>query len=318
MSAAAKLAAFREARRAYLGGTDIAAIIGVSTWTGPVSIYLDKVAPEQADDKDSLLMRRGLALERFITDEFERARPGLVCFHPKPIVRTDWGFPAGASVDRLVATAAKPRTPIAVLECKTAFRNGWRDWDEENADLPDSYYVQQQWYLAVTELPLSYGAADVGDDKLRIVPVGEDKRIQARLIEAGREFWQEHVEKGIPPEPLGIEQDYRALQRVWPKTIPEPAIPITEKRAAAVLSDFIAHRSREKEHKQAAEAAKQRLCAWMGEHEQATVGGWLLSWKAQTTHSIDVARLRRERPDIAKEFEKATEGRIFGAPKETT
>jgi len=316
--ALADLTAFRETRRSYLGGTDLAAITGVSTWAGPVSVYLDKTDPEQAEDKDSLLMRRGLALERFIMDEFMRARPGLVCWHPKPIVRTDWGFPAGASIDFFVADARKPRTPVAVLEAKTAFRNGWSVWDEDSADLPDSYYVQQQWYLAVTALSLSYGAADVGDDKLRIVPVEADARIQQRLIEAGREFWQEHVAKRIPPAPLGLEADYGALQRVWTETIPDPPVQLEPEEAEAVLSDFLAHKFEEAEHKKAAELAKQTLCALMGEHEKATVGNWLLSWKRSTTNSIDTKRLRAERPDIVAKYTRTSESRTFAAPKETT
>ena len=65
-----------------------------------------------------------------------------------------------------------------------------RQWSEAEADLPDSYYVQVQWYLAVTGLDLAYGAADTGREKLTVVPIAADPAVQARLIEAGRDFWQ--------------------------------------------------------------------------------------------------------------------------------
>ena len=217
-------AAFLTARRSYIGGTDIAAITGVSPWASPLSVYLDKTAPEQAERSDSLPMRRGLALERFIADEFERAYPRTVCYHPSPIVRTDWGFPAGASVDRFVATVDHPRTPIAVLECKTAFGfQSARQWSEAEADLPDSYYVQVQWYLAVTGLDLAYGAADTGREKLTVIPIASDPAVQARLIEAGRAFWQEHVERGVPPEPSGTDADGEALESPLAGHHPRPA-----------------------------------------------------------------------------------------------
>jgi len=58
--------AFLTARRRYLGGTDIAAIVGVPSWASPLSVFLDKPAPQAADSSDSLPMRRGHALERFI------------------------------------------------------------------------------------------------------------------------------------------------------------------------------------------------------------------------------------------------------------
>ncbi len=221
MSAAIDIATFREQRRRYLGGTDLPAIIGVSPWASPLSVYLDKIG-EAAPRDETLAMRRGLHLERFIADEFERAMPGHVCFCPKPLMRVDWGFPAGAQVDRMVATEKHPRTPVALLEAKTAFRS-FRQWDAEAGEVPDNYYVQVQWQLAVADLSLGYGAADVGDDSLRIVPIEADKRVQERLIEAGREFWTKHVEPRVPPTPDGSERDGKALTRMWPQTDPRPA-----------------------------------------------------------------------------------------------
>lgn len=306
---------FLTQRRRYIGGTDVAAILGVSQWASPLSVFLDKTGVP-SDDKESLQMRRGLALEQFIADEFERVHPELTTWKAKPKVRTDWGFPAGASTDRLIALRDKPRTPVAILEAKTAFRFGWRDWDEANADLPDAYYVQQQWYLAVHGLPLSYGAADVGDDKLRIVPVEADPAVQKRLIEAGRDFWQQHVETGISPEPIGTDADRDALNRMYPDTIPDPPVYIEGDEAQALLSDYLAHKFGAEEAKRASEKAKQGLQALMGENEQAVVGHWMLTWRKQTKTLIDSKRLKSERPEIAAEYVKTSESRTFAAPKE--
>ena len=316
MNAATAHQLFLENRRAYIGGTDIAAITGVSQWASPLSVYLDKTDPERLPDKDSLPMRRGLALEQFIADEYERARPGFVTYKPRPVVRLDWGFPAGASIDRMVATAKHPRTPIAILECKTAFRDGWRTWDEDAGDIPDSYFVQVQWYLAVTDLPVVYGAADIGADKLSIIPFEADVRVQARLIEAGREFWTQHVETLVPPAPIGTEADHEALTRMWPETVPEPAVTIEDELADVILSDYMAHKFVAEQEKREAELAKQRLQALMGENEQAVVGKWRLTWKRQSKTLIDATRLKAERPDIAAEYAKTSESRVFGAPKE--
>lgn len=326
MSAATAHAEFLAQRRAYIGGTDIAAITGVSPWASPLSVYLDKTAPEKVDDKDSLPMRRGLALERFIADEFERAKPGTVTYHPAPIVRTDWGFPAGASIDRYIATIEHPRTPTAVLECKTAFSfQSSRQWQApdplkgiEEGDLPDSYFVQVQWYLAVTGLTWAYGAADTGGPKLTIVPIHANELVQARLIEAGRKFWQEHVERGVAPEPIGTEADADALAHMWPDTIPEPAVTIEDELAEVILSDYLAAKFKAEEAKREADTNKQRLQALMGENEQAVIGRWKLAWKRQERTTIDTTRLKEERPDVAAEFAKTSESRVFAAPKEIT
>ena len=326
MSAVTAHAEFLAQRRAYIGGTDIAAITGVSPWASPLSVYLDKTAPGKSDDSDSLPMRRGLALERFIADEFERAKPGTVTYHPAPIVRTDWGFPAGASIDRYIATAEHPRTPTAVLECKTAFSfQSARQWQApdpgkhiEEGDLPDSYYVQVQWYLAVTGLDWAYGAADTGKDSLTIVPIHADPPVQERLIEAGREFWQQHVERGVAPEPIGTDADADALLRMYPDTIPEPAVTIEDELAEVILSDYLAHKFKAEAENREADTNKQRLQALMGENEQAVVGCWRLTWKKQARTTIDTKRLKAERPDVAAEFAKQSETRVFGTPKEIT
>ena len=304
--------AFLETRRRYLGGTDITAVIGVSPWASPLSVYLDKTGAAEPCD-ETLAMRRGLALERFIADEFTRANPGLVCYKPRQVIRTDWGFPAGAQIDRMVARVAHPRTPIAVLEAKTAFRGGFAVWDAEAGELPDHYYVQVQWQLAVSGLQMAYAAADVGDsDALRILPIEADPRVIERLIDAGRRFWTEHVEAGVPPLPDGSERDGSALAHMWPETIPDPPVELTDVESGNLMGDYLAHSLKAKEHAEKAEQAKQRLQALMGEHETAIVGRmWRLSWKQQIRKTIDTKALRSAHPSIAEEFTRTSESRVF-------
>ncbi len=314
-------AEFVEARRAYLGGTDIAAVLGIapSAWGSPLSVYMDKREAEKTEDHDTLPMRRGLALERFIADEFQRARPELVCYHPKPVVRTDWGFPAGASVDFFVAHRDKPRTPVAVMDSKAAFSFfSARQWSEPDNDLPDHYYVQQCWYMAVTGLPLTYVAADTGKEQLTIVEITPREDVQQRLIDAGYRFWTNHVVPGIPPTPIGAKADAEALLHLWPQTIPEPAITIDSDEAEAELSDYLAHSLKAKEHTEAAEQAKQKLQARMGAHEQAVVGTWRLKWARQERTTLDTKRLKAEDPATYAKYARTSESRPFAQPKEMT
>lgn len=312
-------------RTHYIGGTDAAAIVGISPFATPLTVYLDKVQPEAKEDRETMAMRRGLVLERFIADEFCRSHPGLVTYHPKPVVRTDWGFPAGASLDFYVAREDRPRTPIAMLETKTAMSfYSRRQWQEpapgellSEGDLPDSYYAQVQWYLAVTGLPLAYAAADTGDESLTVVPIEPNERVQTKLIESCREFWLTHVEAHVAPEPSGTGKDAEALQRMWPDTIPDPPVTLEDELADVMVSDYLAHELKAKEHKAAAEKAKQQLQALMGENERAQVGSWLLTWKTVTSPRIDSKRLKAERPDVASEYTTESTSRRF-AVKETS
>lgn len=308
---------FLETRRGYIGGTDIVAILGLSKWATPLTVWNAKTGGSQPD-AGSLAARRGLALEPFIAEEFVREHPEFVVYRSKPIVRDDWGFPAGASVDRLVARVEHPRTPVAILEAKTAFRFGWRDWDEETGDLPDAYYIQQQWYLAVTELPVSYGVADIGDpSRLRTIPLEPDAGVQEACIEAAGRFWHEHVVTGIPPAPSGTRDDAEVLRGMYPETVPDPAVVIDDPQAESLLATYLRAKDDADAAKANAEVAKQKLCALMGEHEKALVGGYLLTWKPQERTTIDTKALRDAHPAIAGEFSRTRTARVFGTPKET-
>ena len=177
--------------------------------------------------------------------------------------------------------------------------------------------MQCQWYLAVTELPLCYGAADTGRAELTVVEIPADPAVQQRLIEAARGFWRDHVERGIPPEPSGSSADGEALAGMWPETIPDPPL-VLEGDAEGLLSDYLAHEFRAKEHKAAAEEAKQKLEALMGAHESAIIGSWRLTWKTQSRTTIDSKRLKAELPEVAAAYSRTSESRVFGIPKEVS
>ncbi len=309
---------FLENRRRYLGGTDMAAIAGVSPWSSKLSVYESKIS-QPGSDESTLPMRRGTALEDFVADEFTRARPGYTTYRPRPIVHDEWGFPAGASIDRYIATVDRPRTPVAVLECKTAFgfRSGAK-WDAETGELPEGYYIQAQWYLAVTGLDLAYAAADTGGQDLTIVEVRADHHLHNALIDLGRRFWLDHVEANIPPQPDGSRADGEVLSGLWlGETIPDPPIEIEDIEAERLVCEYLAREREVKAAKLAADQAKQALQALMGPHEAAVVADrWRLSWKTQTRKTLDTKRLRADHPELAAEYTKTSESRTFFAPKE--
>jgi putative phage-type endonuclease len=301
---------FLEQRRRYLGGTDIPAILGLSPWASPLSVYLDKIG-EAPERDETMAMRRGLHLERFIADEFCRARPGHVTYQPKPLLRTEWGFPAGAQIDAFVASEEHPRTPLALLECKAAFRS-FAAWDPASGELPDNYYVQVQWQLAVADLSRAYAAADVGDEELRIVPIEADARVQERLIEAGLDFWTRHIEPRIPPEPDGSGRDGKALAAMWPETVAEPPLELEgDESAEELLREFLNYKAYADDAVVKADAVKQKLCALMAEHEVALLHGHRLTWKRQSRTTIDTKALRAAHPAIAEEFSRSSETRVF-------
>lgn len=302
-------AVFLEERRKYIGGTDIGAIVGVSPWSSPLSVYLDKIG-ESIDQAETLPMRRGLYMERFIKAEFVREHPEYVVdLHPEPIVRDDWGFPAGASLDGLVRVRRGTEI-VGVFEAKTTSSWNARAFDDAQGEMPDAYFVQCQWYMAVADLPLAWLVVDVGESRLRTVEVPADPKVQDRLINAGRDFWATHVLRRNPPEPNGCERDGGILVTLYPRSKPEMAVPLDDKASALALA-YEFNRAAAKEAEAKAEEAKQKLCAFMGDAEAAVCDGYRLSWKSQETTRLDSKALKEAEPEIWNRYAKTSASRVF-------
>jgi len=310
MSATTKERAFRETRRRFIGGTDIGAIIGVSPWATPLSVYFDKT--DQGEPvEETLAMRRGKALEHFISREFVREHPELVVdLHPDPVIRDDWGFPAGASLDG-ICRKRRQSEPVAIFEAKTTSAWNAKAWDAEAGDLPDTYFTQVQWYLAVADLPLAYAAADVGDPKkLRVVEVPRDEAVIEALIRAGRDFWVAHVETHTPPAPSGHQRDGQALRAIYPRSSPDVSVVLGDE-AAALVEAYRDAAFAEKTAAEAKAAAQNQLCALLGDAETAVAGGHKISWKSQTRTTLDGKALKADAPEIWRQYARTSEPRAF-------
>ena len=57
-------------RSTYLGGSDVAAILGISPWRTPLDVYLDKIQPrkEETDPSRLKVLNRGKRMEPYVID----------------------------------------------------------------------------------------------------------------------------------------------------------------------------------------------------------------------------------------------------------
>ena len=198
----------RAQRRRGIGGSDVAAIAGLSPWRTPLDVYLSKVEDVEQTETDA--MRWGSILEAPIADEYARLtgnrirRVNRVLAHPEhPFIL--------ASLDRQIV--GHPAGPGA-LEIKTAGRCS-DEWGEPLTDaVPAHYALQVHQYLLVTgwkwaELAVLF----LSERRLAVYRIQADPEIQAWLIALERQFWEEHVEPRIPLEPQSLAD----LAKRYPK-----------------------------------------------------------------------------------------------------
>lgn len=183
--------AWRDARRKGIGGSDAAAVLGISRWRGPVDVYLEKIG-QTVDQLDNERIYWGRKLENIVAEEFARQTGKRVRRRTKTFVSKDWPFMI-ANIDRELVGEKTG------LECKTTSAFNSSEWQDDS--LPDAYYCQIQHYCAVMQWQACYIACLIGGQHFdyKLVPRNE-KFINDTLIPIERDFWQ-HVETRTPPKP---------------------------------------------------------------------------------------------------------------------
>lgn len=216
-------------RRLYLGGTDMAALAGVSRWGTAVTVFSEKrpdLIPPPARTT-SPMMALGHLLEPVVAGLISEAQ-GLRLTQA-PLRRSPW-VPdyltraiqcryhpwEGANIDRWA--------PGLIIECKWGEARGrWGDgavattpWADlvpaQPPTVPEDYYVQVQHYLHVTGRLDAVIGVLLGYADFRLFRIAADPDLQGAIVDVGTQFWHDHVLGGLVPAPDGSAQ-YEARMR---------------------------------------------------------------------------------------------------------
>src|SRR5262245_5591120 len=199
-----------EARRQGLGGSDAAAVLGVSPYQTPLQLFADKLGLVDPG-VESEEMRWGRLLEPLIAtryaEETERtlapAEPYTIAVHPEcDFIR--------ATLDRVILQAGDKPVP-APLEMKTA--NAFRadEWEEEP---PVHVQVQGQHQLLVTGSGWVSFAVLIGGNRFRWVDMERNDTFIALLAERLKAFWR-RVQLNDPPPVTADDKD--VLAALYPR-----------------------------------------------------------------------------------------------------
>lgn len=291
-----------KARRGGIGGSDCAAIMGANAYASPLSVYADKIG--KAPDKEtSEAMRQGTDLEAYVAERFTEEtgiklrRMNRILQHPD----YPWML---ANIDRDVVGED------GGFEAKTT--NMLNKHDFEAGEVPLNYMWQCQHYMAVTGASHWYLAVLVLGKAFHIFRIDRDETLIAQLIEAEKEFWNEHVVKQIPPLPTGTDADDDALDAIYPESDDE-SIDLTDAEDALNLLELLKSdkAALERRIKEAEEMVKIAL----GDCERGATERWRVSWKNGTRSTIDSKRLKEELPEIAEKYTKTSKARTFRITK---
>ena len=195
-------------RKNGIGGSDIAAVIGQNPFMSNTDLFDIKTGrKEQADISDNPRVAYGVNAEELLVRLFALDHPekqaehlGFNCVYND---KYPWAL---ASLDGRTVELETLRE--GVLEIKTTEITRSEDWEKWNGKLPQNYYCQCLFYMAVTEydyadlrVAIKYTSAE-GDKRTTIrdyhIERSEVEDDITYLMEQGAKFW-ERVEKGISP-----------------------------------------------------------------------------------------------------------------------
>ena len=200
-------------RESGIGGTDIAAIVGVSPYKTRWDVYADKRGLAEPVEVTTR-MKVGILQQPTVVRLYEEETGDIVAWsdetirHPKEewIVGTPDGFIAHEpGPGELLFKKDGSRRLIVELEApgfeaKTAgLDQAWR-WGENQDDIPEEYIIQCQWYMVLTGRKRWVVAALIGGDRFRFHVLDADEEFQAMLVREGERFWKEYVARGKQPD----------------------------------------------------------------------------------------------------------------------
>jgi len=188
-------------RKNYLGGTDLAAICGLSPYRTALDVYLDKTSDNIAEETNAA-MRWGNLLEDVVAKVYSEDTGYSVSIEPNTIYHHEYSF-LGANIDRWVGDKEY------VLECKTAGFNKNKEWGDSGTDqIPESYLVQVAYYASICDVPKVDIAVLIGGQDFRIYSYVRNKELEDKLIKIACNFWHNHIEKRIPPKCVNTKDTF--------------------------------------------------------------------------------------------------------------
>jgi len=287
--------AWLQERKKGIGGSDVAGILGLSKWSTPYSVYADKRG-ESEPSETNVDMLIGTMLEPWLFEEYKRITGLDVQKVNEILFDAEYPFLL-ANVDGLLDDR--------VVEFKTARDDS--EWGPPGSDqCPAAYVLQCQHYMRVANRPM----CDLGvlfknarTPEIVLYRIERDDDLLELVVPKLVEFWR-CVQEGEAPAAVSSSDATWKYKKSEPVAV-EADDSIYE--AVSMLKQVRADIDLLEGKKDALEA---RIKEYMQNAEALRYGTKVLAtWRtAKDSSRIDGDRLRKERPDIAKEFSNITPG----------
>ncbi len=322
-------------RRQGLGGSDAAAVLGISPFRTARDLYYDKRGLPIEDNEDNwVALEVGNLLEDLVARIFAQ-KTGLNIYRRKCMFQHPEHPWMLADLDFLVEM---PDGSTAILECKTTNYNARGKWEYDGKPIVPVYYeAQGRHYMAVMNLNRVYFCCLYGnnEDEVIIRHIDRDMDYESELIFLEEDFWLNNVQ--AQAEPPYIENNgellLESLSRLMGSSSRDaPPVSLTQPQSARmfrymeVCSEKLLLDAKARKLEAEKKRLKALIMADMGNSCTATYedasGSYTVTLSSSSREGIyknALLRLKEVHPDIYEEYVSVSKSEklsvIFAAPE---
>lgn len=286
-------------RQIGIGGSDAGAILGVNKWKSPFQVYMDKIEPYYEDQSEAAYW--GTELEDMVAKEFEKRTGKKVRRNNRVLQSAENPFMI-ANLDREVVGEN------AILECKTANTYLAKEW--EGDEIPASYIVQVQHYMAVRGSDKAYIAVLIGGQRFLWKVIPRDEEFIKFIVEEERKFWNEHILTLVPPSLDGSSAAEKYLKERYKESDPELTVDLKAKYNNEI-EEFLSIKEQIKRMEEVATSIENNIKNELGSAETGYTPRYEVSWKSVTSNRLDSKLLKKDHPEIVEKYTKTSVSRRF-------
>lgn len=282
------------ARAKGIGGSEIAAILGKSSWSSPTDIYMRKI-PQFANEPQpaqSEAARWGNVLEDSIIKEWS-TRTGRGYVHLPVSIMSDDNPIFIANVDGFEVDA--DGNVVGILECKTTTLHNLSAWAD--GAVPIYYMYQIQWYMMITGLQTACIMCLVGGQKLfyydfpAIDAIAEEERAGAI------DFWNNHVIPCVPPALTDVDAD--RLQAVKAEQVEQaPPVITDDEETVQILDNYVELRTQISALEKLKKAMYAQMLEKLGSANEMIAGDRQVKCSTTSRRTCDFDLLEEKYPDV--------------------
>ena len=332
-------------RTTGIGGSDVAALYDVSPWTTKRALYYAKLGLEKAEMPNPYTLAFGHAMEPFVMSWFNQSfeekykewleeelnvqiadfyiyKDTMMYRHPLyPYMQANLDY-------RWCLTTTEGKEIQGVFECKTtSYHIGDKKWEDDK--VPYEYELQCRHYMSIMNLDYTLIACawgnNVNDYRVRLIR--RDLDIEEEMIEIEDDFWNRNVKLKNPPalsaehasQELAAYESYDIGKKLKRKELPEITHNIEEvveaaKKYTAIKEKIGAYEEQIKLLKNQLDLQKVKLLEASNDESAHVTDGIsrvYINNKTVVTKRIDSTLLKKEQPDIYKNYLKKSESRRF-------